>query len=391
MLFWAIERPALLGRAVVWSGGPFFVGSVPFWYGTFQSNFETFFVTAPHPPRFSERLSRLLDYRLPIVLGIRFDGGTVPTLPVLSWLLLPIQLGAFGVTVSIARGSSAPRVRRAARLLVLVTVMLFAVYLPSPFSGADTQRYLVPLYTLLVIAPALLVVRLGRAGSALGLLLLALQTVPAVREADILDPEALRRYEEDRARESRIFQTLDDLGLHAVYSDDYWDGARFTFDARERIVFANPFEDRSTVFLDRADGAEHPAFLFRHPLGAAAFEGTLRLASARYRKEPIEGFELFYAIEPEIEGAAEVPIVGAAAGDNAIDTRLAFDRDGTTRWTTLAPQRPGMWFTSDLGAGHEIAEVALLPRFASDAPRGLRVEVSLDGQTWTRAAEARTY
>jgi F5/8 type C domain-containing protein/dolichyl-phosphate-mannose-protein mannosyltransferase len=391
LLFWAVERPALLGRAVVWSGAPFFIGSAPFWYGTFQSHFETFFVTAPLPPRFSQRLSRLLAYRLPILLGIRFDGGTVPTVPVLSWLLLPIQLGALGVTISMALGSSAPHLRRAARLLSLVAVMFFAVYLPSPFSGADTQRYLVPLYTVLAIAPAVVVVRLGRAGSALGFLLLALQAVPAVREADILDPDALRRYQEDRERESRIFRTLDALGLHVVYTDDYWDGARLTFDARERIVFANPFEDRSTAFLDRADGAERAAFLFRHPLRGAAFEGMLRLASARYRKEPLEGFQLFHAIEPAVEGAADVPIVAATASDNAIDAPLAFDRDGTTRWTTLASQRPGMWFTADLGAAHEIAEVAFLPRFASDAPRGLRVEVSLDGQSWTRVAEARTY
>jgi F5/8 type C domain-containing protein/dolichyl-phosphate-mannose-protein mannosyltransferase len=391
VLFWAVERPGLLVRALVWSAGPFFIGSAPFWYGTFQSHFATFLVAAPPGLRFGHRLSRLLLYRLPIVLGIRFDGGLVPTLPVLAWLLLPIQLGALAATTSMALGSSPPRARRGARLLLLVAAMLFAVYLPSPFSGADTQRYLVPLYTVLAIAPALLVVSLGRAGIALGFLLLALQAVPSFLAANVLDPAALRRYQEDRSQESRIFRALDDLGLNVVYTDDYWDGARFTFDARERIVFANPFEDRSTAYLDRADAAEHAAFLFHQPPRAVAFEGMLRLASARYRKERVEGFELFYAIEPGVEGVAELPIVAATASDNALDAVLTFDRDGTTRWTTLAPQRPGMWFNADLGAAYDVAEVAFLPRYASDTPRGLRVEVSLDGQSWTRAAEAQVY
>jgi hypothetical protein len=44
------------------------------------------------------------------VLGIRFDGGSVPTVPVLGWLLLPIQLGALATTASMALGWVAPRV-----------------------------------------------------------------------------------------------------------------------------------------------------------------------------------------------------------------------------------------------------------------------------------------
>src|SRR5262249_30147447 len=147
---------------------------------------------------------------------------------------------------------------------------------------ADTQRYLVPLYAVLAIAPALLVVRLGRAGVALGLVTLALQAVPALLQVSLLNPAAREEYDKERAEESRIFRTLERLGLETVYSDTYWDGARFTFDAGEQIVFANAFDDRSHAYLDRADGAEHPAFLFHEPVKAAAFEGMLRLTSARY-------------------------------------------------------------------------------------------------------------
>ncbi len=391
LLFWAIERPRILARAMLWAGIPFLAASAPFWYGTIQARFGTFLVATPPTRRFGRRLSRLLAYRLPIVLGITFDGTTTPTIPVLSWLLLPIQVGALGVTALLARSSAEPRLRRAARLLLLVGVMLFVVYLPFPFSSPDTQRYLVPLYTVLTIAPALLVVRLGRAGVALGLVTLALQAVPAFSQVSLFRPAALKEYEQERAEEAGVFRTLEHLGIDTVYSDAYWDGARFTFDARERIVFVNAFADRSHAYLDRADAAERPAFLFHEPVHAAAFEGMLRLTSARYTKKRFEGFVLFYAIEPRFTAGAEVPIVGASASDNALDAALALDRDAATRWTSLEPQRPGMWFSADLGTEREISEVSFLPRNASDAPRGLRVEIALDGKAWTTVAEAATY
>jgi len=91
-LFWLIEKPQLLGRAVVWAGGAFFVGSAPFWYGTIRFHFDTFLVTGPPAKRFGHRVTRLLGYRLPIVLGMFFDGGNTATVPYLSWLIAPIQL-----------------------------------------------------------------------------------------------------------------------------------------------------------------------------------------------------------------------------------------------------------------------------------------------------------
>ncbi len=395
VLFWLIERPRRLGRATLWAGGAFFLASAPFWYDTILTHFGTFLFGPPPSPRFGQRLSRLLAYRLPIVLGIHLDGGNRPTVPVLAWLLAPIQLAALGTVAWLSRPSAAARLRRAARLLLLFTAVLFAVYLASPFSGTDTQRYLVPLYTLLAIAPALLVERLRAASThvaaGVGIVLLALQAIPSIREATALNPAALGRYRAEREQEQRLFQALDELGLRAVYVDQYWDGARFTFDARERIVFATPFKDRHPEYLDQADGAEHAAFLFRRPVGADAFEGTLRLASSRYEKKLVEGFTLYYDISAPPRGGAEIPVVATSASDNPTDGILALDRDAATRWTSFAPQRRGMWFTADLGAEREIAEVALWPRFAADAPRGLRVEVSNDQQTWRAVAEATEY
>ena len=394
LLFWLVERPRLVRRAIVWAGGAFFLASAPFWYGTILAHFDTFLVTAPPPAPFAGRLSRLLYYRLPIVLGVTLDGGTKPTVPVVAWLIVPIQLAAFVATLSSAWAAPEAAARRGARLLLLIGAMLVLVYLASPFSGADTQRYLVPLYTLLAIAPAVLVARLAGsrryAGAAMGLLLVLLQAVPSIRGADVFESGAVAHYRADRAREQRMFAALEAMGLYAVYADQYWDGARFTFDARERVVFSNPFADRRPEYLDRTDGAERAAFLFHLPVVAAAFEDMLHLAGARYQTKVVEGFLLYYDIV-STGGGDEIPVVAASASDNPIDAILAIDDDAATRWTSLSPQRPGMWFTADLGAEHTVAEVTFWPRFASDTPRGLRVELSANGHDWKQVAEAADY
>jgi hypothetical protein len=101
-------------------------------------------------------------------------------------------------------------------------------------------------------------------------------------------------YRQDREQERRLLAALEHLGLNAVYVDS--DAARFTFDASERIFFATPFSDRIHDHLDFVDGAEHAAFLFHYPTHTPAFEGTLKLAGARYRKKVVAGFILYSAI-----------------------------------------------------------------------------------------------
>ncbi len=396
LAFWLIEKPRLVLQAIPWAGGAFMLASAPFWYVSVLTRFDTLFVVGAPPPPFRARLVRAIVYRLPIVLGIRLDGGVVSTWPGgIAWSIAAIQAGAVGLLLRSAWRTDAAPERRAARLLLLFTTTLFAVYLISPFSGADTQRYLVPFYTVLAVAPALLVVRVGQSApglaAALGIALVVLQLVPTIREADALAPEDRARYHAERASERKLFDTLESLDLRAVYADSYWDGARFTFDARERVIFANPFDDRSHAYLDAADGTDRPAFLFHEPTNAAAFEQTLALAGAHYTKRNVEGYLVYSDIVPLPRGGAEIPIVAASASQNPLDVALAFDRDAATRWTSLAAQRPGLWFQVDLGAEHEIAEVVLWPRFTSDVPRGLRLDVSTDGTHWTKATEANPY
>jgi dolichyl-phosphate-mannose-protein mannosyltransferase/F5/8 type C domain-containing protein len=395
LVFWLIERPKLLGKRIVWPGAAFLIGSLPFWIGTIRSHFATFSIASLPKLPFSVRFWQLITYRLPIVLGIRFDSPLRPTLPGIGWLLLFLQLGALGALVTLSRPSIAPPLRRAARLLLLIGTAFFAVYLASPFSGVDTQRYLIPLYTVLCVAPALLIACLGggasRPGVAVGAVLVALQTAPTIRTMKILSPGDLRLYQQGRSQEARLLRTVEGLGLKAVYADDYWDGARFTFDDVERVVFSQPFDDRNHAYLDAADSEASPAFLFHFPQNAGAFIGTLKLAGARYQKRNIGGYQLFYAIQAAPGDGPRLPLARATASRNAVDAPLAIDRDAGTRWETMGPQARGTWFQVDLETEQEVAEVDLWPGLAWGMPRGLRVEASSEGESWRTVAEATEY
>lgn len=66
------------------------------------------------------------------------------------------------------------------------------------------------------------------------------------------------------------------------------------------------------------------------------------------------------------------------------DAPKAIDGDIKTRWGTGRGQKPGDWFQVDLGQTRTIRSILLdAAQSGSDYPRGYRVEVSDDGQTWT--------
>jgi 4-amino-4-deoxy-L-arabinose transferase-like glycosyltransferase len=395
LVFWLIERPALFPGALRFAGVPFLVGSLPLWVRSLEVRFKTFsFVSLPLPS-LSERVWTLVSYRLPVVLGVYFDNTTKPTLPYFAWLLVPIQLLSLLVLWSLSRSTASSALRCGARLMLLLTVFFLLIYLGSPFSGVNTQRYLIPLYTVLTIGPALVACELARSRRAsamlFGFTMLALCTIPTLGSARLLNPEALAAYEQARAQEERLLAQIEGLGLRAVYADDYWDTDRFTFDASERVIFAHPFRDRVAQYLNFVDGADRPAFLFHYPPRSVPFEGTLKLAGARYRKSLIEGFLLYSDIDAPPSGGPEIPVAAASASDNAIDAPLAVDHDAATRWEAVGRRRNETWFMVDLGREQDVAEVDLWPRFYPDEPRGLRVETSLDGDNWRKVAEAKDY
>ncbi len=70
------------------------------------------------------------------------------------------------------------------------------------------------------------------------------------------------------------------------------------------------------------------------------------------------------------------------------NVRQAIDNNPYTRWSTLQPQRPGMWFQIDLGQVRTLSQVRLNNEPSPlDYPRGYIVKVSRDGHNWTTVAD----
>ena len=75
------------------------------------------------------------------------------------------------------------------------------------------------------------------------------------------------------------------------------------------------------------------------------------------------------------------------ASHKPTDTALAVDGQGETRYTTGAVQVPGMWLQIELPQETLLAGLQLdSTKSANDYPRGYKVELSPDGQTWKAAA-----
>jgi len=83
--------------------------------------------------------------------------------------------------------------------------------------------------------------------------------------------------------------------------------------------------------------------------------------------------------------ATSIPVANRADGANA--EAKAFDDATGTRWTTGRPMQPGDWYQLDLGELRRVQAVEVDNDGSShDWPRGLSIEVSPDGNTWTRVA-----
>ena len=80
----------------------------------------------------------------------------------------------------------------------------------------------------------------------------------------------------------------------------------------------------------------------------------------------------------------------ATASDNATSAVRAF---GTAGWSTIVPQRPDQWFQFELPQAVTLAEIqfqsnggggrAGTPPTPMPFPRAYRVQISMDGNTWS--------
>ena len=78
----------------------------------------------------------------------------------------------------------------------------------------------------------------------------------------------------------------------------------------------------------------------------------------------------------------------SAEASRGANIRAAFDADLGSRWDTGGKQEAGDWYMVDMGQSQRIAGLIVdARRSANDYPSGLIVDVSEDGDNWTRVAK----
>ena len=155
------------------------------------------------------------------------------------------------------------------------------------------------------------------------------------------------------------------------------------------------FGDRKDKIVRLITDIDRPAIMLPQPFEIK--EGAVLDLSAQYDELHLQtasrpmkmNFIAQKASRPGLPtdkwAATSIPVANRADGDKA--EAKAFDDAIGTRWTTGRPMQPDDWYQLDLGELRRFSAVEVDNDGDShDWPRGLSIEVSADGKTWTRVA-----
>ena len=166
-------------------------------------------------------------------------------------------------------------------------------------------------------------------------------------------------------------------------------------DGAKAWLNGEPIHDNPTVRpvtrdSDKIDGLQLKAgwnfLLCKVSQGAGKWGLCTRFVDAHGR--PLQGI----GIDPMGPARSREPVARdgwqVQADPAAEGAANAIDGDPATRWSTGEPQRPGMWFTVDLGGQKTVSQIVLdATDSPGDYPRGLTVQVSADGKQFTTVAQ----
>ena len=169
-------------------------------------------------------------------------------------------------------------------------------------------------------------------------------------------------------------------------------GPLLTFDASETIIFAQTFRDRYPAYTRLVDASSRIAYVFTGEIINVG--DTLRALGGQFKKEQIGPYGVYYDFRPPDYAYEEVDPSAWRLESNYNPQLLAHivDRDVTSAWSSGRPQIPGMTLSVDLGRIYpRVGRLLLYTLQASDTPRGLRLEGSVDNNSWERIYEIPHY
>ncbi len=416
LLFFFIRDKLFFLRKKFWAFILFFtIGSLPLILYNLTHNFDTFTVARGVGLRMTFlKIIMLFEAVIPVLLGMRVtpyaDNPNTLQLPLhLGALLGAIYVAAF-LYIIITRWKnilgfltfSLKRIGPTEMLLafVLISVMVFS---RGERSNSWAVRYILPVISVVPILLSFAIydvwstTRRERyrviAGAVLAIVLIIQLYGNGLVYAAWGSPKMVSETLElpdDRP----LIAFLDSKRITRAYAH-YWISYRLTYETGERIICAQPYDERyggryKPKYTDEVHNSRVVAFIFHPTLGIPydLFEENLKVIGGSYKKETIGPYTVFYDfVPPKIGEPLSQEGWVAESNYSPEDVRNAFDRDILSRWATKSPQKPGAYFILDMGKGQRVSGISMaLGRFLSDSPRGVIVETSRDKRSWREEA-----
>jgi 4-amino-4-deoxy-L-arabinose transferase-like glycosyltransferase len=195
-----------------------------------------------------------------------------------------------------------------------------------------------------------------------------------------------------------LARAVREAGATRLYADHGWGSRVALADPGIRVLPANytldayGFVGPPAAFLTRLDWAPGSGVVLE-PVDAEAFTRRAGAAGLGVIRRDVAGLVLFaHASPPPTPGAPlAASLLRVTASRRPDEAPHAVDGDPATRWGTGRPQAPGDWVQVELDTPRPVRAVRVWTAFATDWPRGLRLEGTEDGVTWRLIpVEART-
>ena len=299
----------------------FILGGLPFWVYNLGhqwislSEAGKFSSAAP----FGQSLGYILAQGLPVALNLfpitapkdYLPFPRQPLVPYLSMGLLWLLPLGFGLLLwaqrrgFFSRRPDQPRLISPRAFLLVFLLGYLGIFSASGLAGEKADRHLLPLYTVIPLFLGLMADQLSRwkraAGWLLGVLLCGLNLYGLWNFLPLADARKWERYQTIRQETRSLLDFLREQHLLRVYHFNYWIGTQMTFEAGEKIVFANPIHEPYPVYLQAVNRSPRVAYLFSNQPDLL-FENTMRVMGASFKRQHSGRWEIYYGlakIQPE--------------------------------------------------------------------------------------------
>ncbi len=289
--------------------------------------------------------------------------------------------------------------RRLVRLMAPVAALFLflALYLPHPLAGLKVPRYVIPFWTLGLLAMIALPVQasrrwIRRLGSGLAAAWVLYHGLGLAFEL----PEAMRQRSARRLERCAVVEAARAANLQSVTmvgsSRVGHQGAIFTFASECQIAFVNPWDERHRASAELVGTDDRSGFLVAADQ-AERVRVALRDLGASWAESATAGHVLIYDVYVAPASGRAIPAerMTVRSPDESLITVLT-DRDVSTHHD--AAYTPGAGLDIRFDDEYVISALHLVDSDPHGAglPRDVTVEVSLDGTDWraVRSSAPRT-